>query len=121
MKPWVCAALVLLSLMLMGSNCREQIVRDKETYKAEVTLLSQLSIQEANILYEFIQKDCKCVKGDFPSEQCTRAAVIVTLVRRRVQWHADMMLFNAGILTERPSLTEPSLPPPQDLCPKEAP
>lgn len=121
MKPLMGALLVLVALMLMGSNCREQIVRDKETYKNEVKLLGEFSIQQANILDEFIKTYCKCVNGDFPNDQCTKAAVAVTLVRRRINWHTDMMLFNGGVITERPPEKIPDLPKPQELCPKETP
>ena len=120
MKFITCVAVILLAaFFLSGSSCNDQIVRDRETYKAEVNLMEQFSVQQANILAEFIKTDCKCVKDDFPNEQCTRAAVIVILVRRRIKWHKDMMLYNAGLLpeNERPSKEPPDTPAPQTLCP----
>lgn len=111
---------ILLALILLLSfniSCHDQIVRDKNTYIAEVNLMEQFSVQQANLLAEFIQLNCRCEDNRFIDDQCTRAANTVLLVRKRIQWHKDMMLFNGGITDLRPTTTPPLVPPAQELCP----
>ncbi len=112
----VLAAVALSAVVLSGSTCND-VVRDGPTYRAEIDLMEQFSLQQADLLAGFVRDNCKCVKDDFPSQQCLKSAIVVLLVKRRIKWHKDMMLFNAGLIEDRPPKNPPDIPAPQTLCP----
>ena len=48
MKRWILpVAILVLVPILMGSSCNQTVVRDEVAYKAELELMSQMSMQSA--------------------------------------------------------------------------
>ena len=110
--------LVLLALLCL-SGCK-YVVRDPTTYQAEVMMLSMGMERQATLLQDYIGKYCECKDGKFTTENCRQSADAVVMVKTRMSWHKDMMLYLGGITTVRPP-KEADIPAPETLCPKKLP
>ena len=109
--------LIVASLLLTGA-CGAQVVRDSNTYQVEVEFMSMAAVQQSDQLKGFIKSHCQCgTDKQFTTEQCSKAAKTVQVIQSRVPWHKAMMLYNAGITSERPPAQAPAVPPASDLCP----
>lgn len=112
MKKLVFVLLVFLSL----SGCK-YVVRDPVVYQAEINMLSMGMTRQATLLESYIGKYCDCKDGKFTTEECRQAADAVVMVKTRMSWHKDMMLYLGGITETRPP-KEIEIPAPETLCPK---
>ncbi len=108
---------ILVAPVLLGSHCEETVVRESNTYQQEVEFMEQFVSQEAVLLADWIKTSCKCEEGKFTSALCEDSAKKVQLARARIAWHRDMMLYNAGLLKDRPSETPPVVLEATVLCP----
>lgn len=111
----------LLALVLGLAGCPKTIVRDEVTYKTGVKFKLKLELALADSLEKAFTTTCFCKDGKFLTAECKTAADNVLVAKTRSQWHADMDLFNAGIIKDRPSKTPPPIPAAETLCPKPAP
>jgi hypothetical protein len=115
-------AMVLLAafvMPLMGANCNT-VVRDETVYKTELDFMEQTAKQPADKLVEWINLSCKCENGVWVEANavlCDKSAKLVQVIRSRVPWHKEMMLYNASLTEKRPPAKPPAVPPTTDLCP----
>lgn len=115
MKRMLLIMLTLTGLVACGP---EAVVRDSQVYQTEVAFMSQAALQQADLLEGFVKAYCICDSvGLFTTEPCRKAAKTALVVRSRVPWHEKMMLYNAGLLKERPENTPPVVPDTSTLCP----
>lgn len=111
----------LLMLVLSLTGCPKTIVRDEVTYKTGVKFKLKLELALADSLEKAFTTTCFCKDGKFLTPECKTAADNVLVAKSRSQWHADMDMYNAGLLKDRPSKTPPAIPAAETLCPKPAP
>ena len=115
MKKLVVA--VIAAAFLVGACGGSTVVRDDATYRAELTWMEQASKQPAEKLALWVQNYCDCDRGQFTTPLCHKSADLIQVIRARLSWHKHMMLFNAGLLKNRPPVKAPVIPPAADLCP----
>jgi len=111
--------LAALAVPLMGANCNT-VVRDETVYRTELDFMEQTAMQPADKLVEWINLHCKCDAGKWlgdNAELCEKSAKLVQVIRVRVPYHKEMMLYNASITEKRPPKEPPAVPPTADLCP----
>ena len=106
---WTVAVVILLA------SCHG-VVRDENTYKAEVGFMNAAALQEADSIVYLVKSGCKCEGGKFVLPECEKAAHRAMVVQSRVPWHTAMMLYNARLLDERPSVDPPAIPTSTTLC-----
>lgn len=104
---------LLFALFLAG--CTRTVVRDRSVYESEVKLLTQITKQASDLLAEEMGRQCTCEGARFASPWCQKSAETVLVSRVRVPWHADMMLYLAGISENNPGEV-PAFPPVSSLC-----
>lgn len=115
--------MVMALVVLAVSACNPKIVREENVYRNEVKFMQATATQQADTLAAFIAANCECKTVDpngaigFVTKECLSAAKLVQVVRARVPYHVDMMLYLAGLKEERPPKTPPDVPPPEELCP----
>jgi hypothetical protein len=115
-KVIVLLMVVTVALLFTGGHCHK-VIRDEAVYRTELDFLEQLATQQAILLTGFIKGNCSCIEGKFTTEPCQKTADTVLVVQSRVKWHKDMMLYNAGLLKERPPKDPPAIPEAKTLCP----
>lgn len=109
----------LLALIACGG-----IVRDGKVYRTELDFLEQVAMQPTNQLGTFVAATCTCTDGKFiapvgsilQAEDCEKAAKTILIVKARVPWHKAMMLFNAGLIKDRPPRDPPAVPATSTMC-----
>lgn len=116
MKRSILFLLLIVMAFVVGCG-NPTIVRDENTYKIEVELMAQMSMQSAASMREFVKSDCSCKNGKFSTKNCADAADLILVIESRLPWHKAMSFYNAGITDERPSKTPPVIPPTKTLCP----
>jgi hypothetical protein len=119
-KALMILLLLAMASVTMGSNCNT-VVRDENVYRTELDFLEQTATQPAAALVGWFDLHCKCENGKFVGEhaaKCAKDAKLVQVIRVRVPYHKDMMLWNADLLKKRPPKDPPEVPPAEDLCPK---
>lgn len=113
------ARLLLLSLAF-SLGCRTTVVlRDPEVYKNEIAFL-QMALEQDTLLLEAHLDDgsCSCDEnGAWSSDVCEMSALNILVIKHRLNWHLDMMRYNARLLETRPDV-EPEVPETSTLCPK---
>ena len=109
--------MIILALAGAGIGCPKTIVRDEVTYKTGIKFKLNLELALATSLETRLKAACTCKDGKFEDAQCKKDADNVLVAKARSKWHADMDLFNAGILKDRPSKTPPVIPAAETLCP----
>ena len=109
--------LLLVVSVCLGATCSSSIVRDEAVYRTELNLMEQMAIQPVDSLDGFVKHHCTCTDGKWSSDSCTKAAKLILVVKTRVPYHKAMMLYNAGLLQERPPKDPPEVPAPETLCP----
>ena len=115
--------MVLIVVLLVGGACTPKIVREENVYRNEVKFLQATAEQEADALSGFVAAHCECKTVDpngatgFVTKECLSAAKLVQVVRARIPYHVDMMLYLAGLKEERPPEVPPEVKPPEELCP----
>ena len=110
-------ALLVIAAVCTGAACSSSVVRDEAVYRTEFDLMEQMAIQPADSLGGFIKQHCTCADGKWTAEACVKAAKLILVVKTRVPYHKSMMLYNAGLLKERPPKDAPEVPAPETLCP----
>ena len=109
-----------LTSILATVGCKRAIVRDPETYKAEVAFLSMGLEQNTELLEEHLADGtCVCVDGEWESVVCEDTALNILVVRNRLDWHVAMMLYLGNLSDVRPPEEPPEVPEPSTLCPAE--
>jgi len=110
-------------LVLSGAACPNKVLREENVYRNEVKFMQKAAMDQADMLAQFVATSCECKTVDpvgtrgFVNKECLDVAKLVQVVRTRVPYHTDMMLYLAGLKEERPPETPPEVPPPEDLCP----
>lgn len=107
--------MIILVPMLMFLGCAG-IIRDTNTYKAEVGFLGAASLQQADSIIQLVKAGCKCENGKFTTPVCDQAAHRALVVQARVPWHTAMMMYNARMVDDRPAVDPPAVPSPSSLC-----
>ena len=107
-------ALFLMLPLLVG--CPARIVRDRNSYLAEVTFIDRLLRDGASRTREGSMGACRCADGVWSSAiptvtdaSCRGYAEWWAVYVSRWPWHREMMLFNAGITSTRPAAA-PAIP-----------
>lgn len=113
------ARLLLVPLVLFSLGCAGKVVlRDPEVYKNEIAFF-EMALEQDSALLEAHLADgsCSCdASGAWSSEVCETSALNILVIKHRLRWHLDMMLYNANLLETRPAV-EPEVPEPSTLCP----
>ena len=113
--------ILFAALAFLANACATTVCREAPVYKTETKLLTEFSMQQSDLLTTWVSEHCTCdADQKFSTDLCAKSAQIATLAKSRVPWHADMMLFNAGLLEERPG-DAPNPPSPSTLCPVATP
>lgn len=112
-------ATTLITLILAGCQKPTVVLRDPEVYRNEIAFF-QMSLEQDTELLETHLKDgsCQCVEGAWSTDVCEMTALNILVIQHRLQFHVDMMLYNAKLLDKRPE-REPEVPEPSTLCPTE--
>ena len=113
----VLVAALSLSFMACCSS-HSTVIREEAPYRTEIDFMEQAALQPTAYLEAIVTSSCVCAEEKFVDEQCAKAAKLAQTIKVRVPWHKAMMLWNAGLLTERPSETPPVVPAPELLCRK---
>jgi hypothetical protein len=107
-------SILVLSLLLSGCGLKRTVLRDGNTYQTELTQYHRWATEQASFLRSFIEAHCACESDaegpQFEDPECERAADFVLTIEARADWHRDMSLWNARILTTEPSLEPPAIP-----------
>jgi hypothetical protein len=114
----VVARLLLLSLVFSLGCTTKVVLRDPEVYKNELAFF-EMALQQDTALLEAHLADgsCSCDEsGAWNNEVCETSALNILVVKLRLRWHLDMMLYNGRLLEKRPPV-EPEVPEPSSLCP----
>ncbi len=108
---------VIIAISLLRCSCSSAIVRDEAVYQTEIDLMEQMALQPVDSLNGFVKQYCTCTNGKWVSKTCAKAAKLILVVKTRVPYHKAMMLYNAGLLEERPPKDPPEVPAAETLCP----
>lgn len=110
-------ALLVIALVCSAATCSSSVVRDEKVYRTELDLMEQMAVQPADSLDSFLKGHCTCTDGKWSDDACRKAAKLILVVKTRVPYHKAMMLYNAGLLKERPPKEPPEVPAAETLCP----
>ena len=106
-------------LSLLGGCGHRHVLRDANTYQAEINQYDNWAVQQAKYLRGFIEEHCTCdpnvERPQFNEVKCEEAAAYVLTVEYRHEWHKQMSLYNGGLIEEEPAGTPPDIPGP--MCP----
>ncbi len=115
MRPLLCALMALMAFTF--SACPTVAIRDAKVYKTEIQFFEQANTQQADELTVWVKAQCctaeKTLKAD---DHCKKSAKLVQVVRARVPYHRDMMLYLGGITEKRPPKDPPKVLSVDDLC-----
>lgn len=107
----------LLVLSILVAGCSGTVLRDKDTYVAEVTFTDRMVQGGAGAVRDVLTHQCECQGGTWRSTSanvtdrlCQDDADWWTVYAVRWGWHRDMMLYNGRLRDTRPP-TAPALPP----------
>lgn len=107
--------ITIVMLLLLVVGCHD-VVRDEAVYKTEVGFVGAVIAQETESLLYFVKTHCKCTDGKFVVPECEQAAKRTLVAKSRVQWHLDMMIYNARLAEDRPAIDPPQVPSSSTLC-----
>lgn len=110
-----------LPLVLAGvlAGCPAAVLRQRDTYVAEVTFTDRLLREGAPAVRHFVQRHCVCEANvwralpgdaDATADLCRDRVDWWLVYTARWGWHRNMMLFNARLLDVRPGAA-PAIPP----------
>jgi len=123
MKPTsyiVLGAVVAAALGLTGCKKGGVVLRDPQVYKNEVAFMQMGLEQDTELLRYHLEKgSCSCADGEWASVECEDTALNILVMEHRLQYHVDLMLYNAKLTEERPPAEPPEVPEPSSLCPGE--
>jgi hypothetical protein len=92
-------------------------LRDPDVYKNEIAFLQMSLEQDTELLRHYLGTSCTCdEEGMWTSIECEDTALNVLVIENRLQYHVDLMLYNAKLLDERPPKDPPAVPDPSTLC-----
>lgn len=121
MMKWVQYGVLgtLLASSVVVAGCKRPVVlRDPDVYKNEIAFL-QMGLEQDTELLEHHLNDgsCTCEDGAWTTIECEDTALNILVVRHRLPWHVDMMLYLGKQQEERPPESPPEVPDPSTLCP----
>ena len=113
---------IMLSAIIAGSvGCKKTgvVLRDPEVYKNEIAFMQMALEQDTELLEAHLADGtCSCDEdGDWNNETCEMSALNVLVIQYRLQYHVDLMLYNAKLLDDRPPTEPPDVPELSTLCP----
>jgi hypothetical protein len=93
---------VLSVFLLMSTGCGPKVIlRDAVAYRAELDQHHKWATVQAGHLRTFIEAHCECgPPAEFSDVGCEEAANYVLIIEARAEWHKQMSLWNAGLLSE---------------------
>lgn len=107
-------SILVLSLLFSGCGLKRTVLRDGNTYQMELTQYHRWATEQASFLRSFIEAHCVCESDaegpQFENPECEEAADLVLTIEARADWHRDMSLWNARLLTMEPSPEPPVIP-----------
>jgi len=121
---WLPIVIGLLGVALWLTCGCGAAVRDPVVYETEIDFIQKVADEQAERAVALIDAYCECesiVDGEeptFTTEECEKAAKTIQVIRARIGWHADMMLYLGGITEKRPDKDPPEVDPSHELCPK---
>jgi hypothetical protein len=108
--------------MVLVAGCASTVVRDRDTYRAEVIFTDHMLREGAPAVRDHVLTQCTCDGGVWRSNgsgitdpQCRTYADWWMVYTARWAWHRDMMLYNARVTTVRPPVAPPIPPVTCDL------
>jgi hypothetical protein len=111
-----------LILGLLACQKPTIVLRDPEVYRNEIAFLQMALEQDTELLKAHLADgSCTCTDGAWVTEVCETSALNVLVIQYRLQYHVDLMLYNAKMIQERPPTEPPEVPDPSTLCPPAAP
>ena len=119
---WAMLRTFLAVLLLAPVACKKPgvVLRDPETYKNEIAFFQMALEQDTELLEHHLGAgSCTCDGGGWTTVECEDTALNVLVIRHRLQYHVDLMLYNAKMKDERPPKEAPEVPDPSTLCPGE--
>lgn len=115
--------LLVCGLVLPSCGTKKVVLRDAGVYKSELEFLQMALRRSTDLLEDHLQENhCSCDEyRNWTTETCEESAKTILVIRARLTYHINLMLFNAG-LRETPSRELPEIGHPSELCPppKEA-
>jgi len=110
-------------LLILCTGCpKNNVIRNTEVYKAELTQWDNWAVRQAGYLRHFVESNCACeseAEGpQFQDALCEEAADWLLTVEARHEWHKQLALYNAYLIEEEPSQTPPVIP--HSTCPLPA-
>jgi hypothetical protein len=113
------AFLILTFLVPVGCKKIGVVLRDPEVYRNEIAFFQMALEQDTELLEGHLADgSCACEEGAWTTVECEMTALNVLVVRHRLQYHVDMMHYNARMRDKRPSKEPPKVPDPSTLCPE---
>jgi len=112
---------IMLAAVTAGSvGCKKPgvVLRDPEVYRNEIAFMQMALEQDTELLEAHLADGtCTCTDGAWTSETCEMTALNVLVIQHRLQYHVDLMFYNAKMKEERPPTEPPEVPDPSSLCP----
>ncbi len=115
---------ILLAVLLIPSVTCSRVIamRNVATYGMEIGYIGRVAKEAASALERRIQESCRCMRyGDaleWSESLCQKDAELVQLMRVRLPYHFDLMLYQAKLEPNRPPRDAPEVPNSTDLCPQ---
>jgi hypothetical protein len=122
MTKW--ASYILLGAVAVAglTGCKKGgvVLRDPQVYKNEIAFMQMALEQDTELLAHHLgDGSCSCEDGAWVSVECEDTALNILVIQHRLQYHVDLMLYNAKMKDERPPAEPPEVPEPGSLCPGE--
>jgi len=112
---------IMLAAITTGSvGCKKGGValRDPEVYRNEIAFMQMALEQDTELLQQHLNDgSCSCKDGEWVEMVCEDSALNILVIQHRLQYHVDLMLYNAKMETTRPPAEPPEVPEPSSLCP----
>ena len=109
---------IIALAMLSMAGCKQYIVRDGQTYNAEIAWFGEAGSGTAELSRQLVERECTCDEdGYFEDAVCEELADNIVTIEARMEWHQEMARYNAGLTEERPPKEPPEIPPAESLCP----
>jgi len=112
--PMIICSLVVALLVVA---CVKHVVREQSVYKAEIDFFSAATGEAVEKGEAMLAEFCKCEDGQWSDLACAEMAETVVVLKARMGYHTDFMLYLGGLTVTGPSEDPPEIPEASSLCP----
>ena len=114
--PMIIGSLVVALFVVA---CVKYVVREQSVYKAEIDFFSAATGEAVEKGESMLAEFCKCEDGQWSGLACSEMAETVVVLKARMGYHTDFMLYLGGVSGTRPPEDPPEIPEASSLCPAE--